>query len=237
VSATVKDNREVPEMPRRSYAGQSADDRRRQRRARLLDTALDVLAGNDWRTITVDKLCAVAGLNKRYFYESFENLDAVAAAAVDDIAADVRAATLAALTESASEPLERQALAAARAVVTTLLADPRRARVLLGGVATSPALHQHRATVIRGLTGVLVFHARSVHDVALEKDPLAQVGPAFIIGGTADAILEYINGRVRVSVDDLARSLATLWVVTGNGAAEVARTRVNDTDVINPQCG
>lgn len=212
-------------MPRRSYAGQSADDRRRQRRARLLDTALDVLAGNDWRTVTVDKLCAAAGLNKRYFYESFDTLDAVAAAAVDEIAADVRTVTLSALAQTATLPLEQQALAAARAVVTTLTADPRRAQVLLGGVATSPALHQHRATVMRGLTGVLVSHARSVHDVALEKDPLAQVGPAFMIGGTADAILAYVNGRVRVSVDDLAQSLATLWVVTGNGAAEVARTR------------
>lgn len=215
----------MPETPRRNYAGQSAADRRRQRRARLLDTALDVLAADDWRTVTVDKLCAAAGLNKRYFYESFDTLDAVAAAAVDEIAADVRAATLAALTDSASEALEQQALSTARAVVATLLADARRARVLLGGVATSPALHQHRATVIRGLTGVLVAHARSVHDVALEKDPLAQVGPAFMIGGTADAILEYLNGRVRVSVDELAQSLATLWVVTGNGAAEVARTR------------
>lgn len=212
-------------MPRRSYAGQSADDRRRQRRARLLDTALDVLAGNEWRTVTVDKLSAAAGLNKRYFYESFANLDAVAAAAVDDIAAEVRAATLAALGESASDPLEQQAVATARAVVKTLVEDPRRAQVLLGGVATSPALHQHRAMVIRGLTGVLVSHARGVHGVALEKDPLALVGPAFIIGGTADAILEYINGRVRVSIDDLAQSLATLWVVTGNGAVEVARTR------------
>lgn len=196
-----------------------------------------MLGGNEWRTVTVDKLCAAAGLNKRYFYESFDNLDAVAAAAVDDIAANVRTATLAALAANASEPLEQQALATARAVVTTLLEDPRRAQVLLGGVATSPALHQHRATVIRRLTGVLVSHARSVHGVALEKDPLAQVGPAFMIGGTADAILQYINGRVRVSVEELAQSLATLWVVTGNGAVEVARTRLNDTGVIHPQCG
>ncbi|WP_199254417.1 TetR/AcrR family transcriptional regulator [Mycolicibacterium mengxianglii] len=215
----------MPETPRRSYAGQSAEERRRQRRARLLDTALDVLAANEWRTATVDKLCATAGLNKRYFYESFDNLDAVAAAAVDDVAADLRAATLAALAASADEPVERQALATAGAVVTTLLRDVRRAQVLLGGVVTSPALHQHRATVIRGLTSVLVAHARSVHGVALEKDPLAQVGPAFIVGGTADAILEYINGRVRVTADELAQGLATLWVIAGNGAAEVARTR------------
>lgn len=78
---------------------------------------------------------------------------------------------------------------------------------------------------MRGLTAVLVGHARMVHGVELETDPLAQVAPAFIVGGTADAILAYVDGRARVSLADLVDSLTTLWLVTGNGTADVARTR------------
>ena len=215
----------VPGTPQRSYGGQSADARRSQRRARLLDAAMDAMAGNGWRTITVDKLCAAAGLNKRYFYESFADLDEVATSAVDDIAAGVREATLAAVAAAITDPLERQAYVAVDAVVRTLIEDPRRATVLLGSVSSSAAVQQHRDSVLAGLTAILVGHARTVHDVELEDDPLARVAPAFIIGGTADAILAFVNGTTDVAVEELIASLSTLWLITGNGAAEVARDR------------
>lgn len=220
------DDDEVPEATTRSYGGQSAETRRKERRDRLIDAALTAAAGNAWRTMTVDKLCAAAGLNKRYFYESFTDLDAVAAAAVDDIAAQVSTTTLAAMSSVLDESLERQAAVAVDALVRTLVRDPRRARVLLGGVAISPALHQHREAVMRGLTEVLIGHARIVHGVELEKDPLAEIAPAFVVGGTADAILAFVEGRARVSVEQLVDGLVTLWLITGNGAADVARSRV-----------
>ncbi|MBO0680910.1 TetR/AcrR family transcriptional regulator [Mycolicibacterium sp. S2-37] len=218
----------MAEKPRRSYGGLSADARRQQRRARLLEAATDAIAGGEWRTTTVDKLCSGAGLNKRYFYENFADLDEVATATVDDIADRVRADTTAALVRTAGEPLDVQAWAAVEALVHALVGDPRRGRILLGGVASSSALHQHRSAVMNSLTAVLVAHARSVHDVELEKDPLAAIAPAFIVGGTADAILAYLDGRADISVEALVTGLATLWLITGNGAAEVARQRLAD---------
>lgn len=190
---------------------------------------MDVMARNEWRGATVEKLCTAANLNKRYFYESFTDLDALATAVVDDIAEAVRSATVAAADAAAAEPLEVQALASVSAAVRTLVDDPRRARVLLGGVAASPELDTHRAGVMHRLTSVLVDHGRSVHGVELEKDPLAKVAPAFIIGGTADAILEFVNGGVRLSLDEFIVQLATLWLITGNGAAEVARARLTSS--------
>ena len=85
----------------RTYGGRSAHERRLDRRARLIGAALEAMAGNDWRTVTVDKLCAAAGLNKRYFYENFTDLDSLAAAVVDDIADryDVRVLDLTVATQ------------------------------------------------------------------------------------------------------------------------------------------
>ncbi len=217
----------MTESDQRTYGGRSAQERRQDRRGRLVDAALDAMAGNQWRAVTVDKLCAAAGLNKRYFYENFTNLDDVAAAVVDDIADDVRNAALTAAAETATASLEQQAGAAVGAVVRAVVSDPRRARVIFGGVPSSAALQQYRSGVMRGLTRVLVSQARSVHGVALEKDPLAQIAPAFLVGGTADAILAFVDGRAEVSVDELIESLTTLWLLTGNGAAEVARKRLD----------
>ncbi|RAV00110.1 TetR/AcrR family transcriptional regulator [Mycolicibacter senuensis] len=218
------DDHRVPDASR-TYAGQPADVRRRDRRARLTEAALHVLANGDWRGITVEKLCTAAGLNKRYFYESFSDLDAVATAVVDDIAQQLRAVALQATAANATQPLAVQALATVDALVNTLAEDPRRATVLLGAVALSPALQRHRDDIMVGLTGMLVEHARTVHDVELESDPLAQVAPAFIIGGTADAILSFIQGRAEVTKEELVQSIATLWLITGNGAVQVAQAR------------
>ena len=226
-AAAECDDRVMPEASQRSYGGQTAESRRRVRRERLIEAALDVMAADEWRTITVDKLCGAAGLNKRYFYESFTDLDTVAAAVVDEIAQEVSTVTLAAMNDAGTAPLEQQATTAVGTLVRVLVDDPRRAQVLLGGVSTSPALHQHRETVMRGLTAVLIGYARGVHGVELEKDPLAEIAPAFIIGGTADAILAFVAGRANVTVDQLIDGLVTLWLITGNGAADVARGRLS----------
>jgi AcrR family transcriptional regulator len=186
---------------------------------------MDAMARNEWRSATVGGLCTAAGLNKRYFYESFPDLDALSAAVIDDVAENVRAATVHAADAATQEPLEAQAFAAVAAAVHALVDDPRRARILLGGVSASPESHAHRATVMSGLTEVLIDNGRSVHGVELESDPLARVAPAFIVGGTADAVLAFVDGRVDLPVDEFIAQLATLWLITGNGAAHVARAR------------
>ena len=97
---------------------------------------------------------------------------------------------------------------------------------LLGGVAATPAVNAHRTAVMNGLTQILVAQARLIHGVELESDPLAQVAPAFVVGGTAEAIMAFVNGTAAVTVDELISELTTLWLVVGDGAAAVARARV-----------
>ncbi len=117
----------------RAYGGQSADVRRRQRRERLLESAMDVMTRNEWRSVTVEKLCAAANLNKRYFYESFTDLDAVAAAVVDDIAGRRAQRHGGRGGRGRAEPLEIQAMASVSAAGAGHSSTIRvAARVLLG---------------------------------------------------------------------------------------------------------
>ena len=110
------------------------------------------------------------------------------------------------------------------AVVRTLVRDPRRARVL-GGVAATPSLRRHRKRMMGRLTAVLES-ARLVHGVELEPDPLAQITPAFVVGGTAEAVLAFLDGTAKLTLEELVAELTTLWLLTGNGAAQVARHRL-----------
>ncbi len=72
--------------PVRSYLGASAADRVAGRRRRLMDVAFELMASDGWSNVTIELLCRTAKLNKRYFYESFADLEQLVAAVVDELA-------------------------------------------------------------------------------------------------------------------------------------------------------
>ncbi len=70
----------------RHYAGQSAEARALARRDRLIEAAVGVYGAQGYRNATVKAVCEAAGLTERYFYESFDNSEALLVAAFDRVA-------------------------------------------------------------------------------------------------------------------------------------------------------
>ncbi|CAM2980888.1 TetR family transcriptional regulator [Williamsia muralis] len=211
----------------RNYGGASASARVEKRRSGLIDAALTEMAENRWRSATVASLCVQARLNKRYFYESFDDLDRLADAVIDSVAADVGGAAVAAYLATLDSPLEVQAKNTVSALVDVLGTDRRKALVLLGGVPTSAGQEDTRRAAIGGLTAILVDHARRIHDVELEQDSLAFTAPAFVIGGTAQTILSWVNGDLPVERDQLIDDIAAIWLSLGESASDMARSRLD----------
>ncbi|MEY4766557.1 MAG: hypothetical protein RI907_3230, partial [Pseudomonadota bacterium] len=60
--------------PRR-YGGVSADERRAQRRERLIEAGFEVFGREGYLQSTMRLVCANARLSERYFYENFESLE------------------------------------------------------------------------------------------------------------------------------------------------------------------
>lgn len=91
--------RDTPPAGRR-YRGASGDERRDERRQKLIDAAIEVFGTRGYHGSTVRSICVAAGLTERYFYESFANSEDLLAATFDfltdrlrrDLAAAVRAA-------------------------------------------------------------------------------------------------------------------------------------------------
>lgn len=217
----------MPTTSGHRYGGVPAEERARLRRERLVDAALDLIGEGAWRPVTVDALCARAGLNKRYFYESFSDLDAVARAVVDDVAGQVVTAALTAfLSQPEDAALEVRAHTTLGAVVRLLVEDPRKAHTLFGPLAGSHDTLEYRSKAVSGLTEILVEQARTIHDVALETDSLAAVTPAFLVGGTGESILAWLRDPGHSAVERLVDDLTTLWLLTGNGAAAAAAARL-----------
>ncbi|AUM12400.1 TetR/AcrR family transcriptional regulator [Ketobacter alkanivorans] len=61
----------------RTYGGLSEPERKLERRERFLEAGLEVFGRAGIRGATVRKLCKEAGLTERYFYESFEDSEAL----------------------------------------------------------------------------------------------------------------------------------------------------------------
>ena len=72
----------------RVYGGQTAEQRHTERRTQLIEAALRIWAKEGWTAVTMRRVCSVARLTDRYFYESFADREALLAAAWDSLRQD-----------------------------------------------------------------------------------------------------------------------------------------------------
>jgi AcrR family transcriptional regulator len=205
----------------RTYAGQTADERAAQRRDQLLAATFALVAEDGWRQLRIERICLRAGLNKRYFYESFEDLDAAIGALMSQLAEAAIAVTVAALDPSA--PPAEFVRAAVTALVGYATDDPRRARVLFGATPAGEAASRHRLEAIRRIAAAAAAQGHSYHAIA--DDPIIELSAALLVGGTSHALLEWLDRRIPVSREQLIDDLTSLWQVVSDGAAARAREK------------
>jgi len=211
----------------RPYQGASAEERIRTRRRQLLDTAFALMCDCGWRQISIDTLCREAKLNKRYFYESFPDLDALAGALVDDLATQLITLAMQTAAQSlaagtATDVLAKQVLGA---VIGFLIDEPQRARVLFTEVANSPQAVAHRQRAVQAFAQTLSAYGHLHHDVRGASDPIAPLTASLLIGGTIDALLNWLDGKIPMSREQFIDDVAAMWVIAGDGAAARARAR------------
>src|SRR5437763_275296 len=177
----------------RRYAGASAAERRDERRARLLEAGLDALGTDGYAGTTVRGVCARARLTPRYFYESFDGLDALLVAVFDAMAAEAASVVLAAVAAAPDEARER-AQAAIGAFVRFVTDDPRRARVLFVEGRDSEPLLRRRAVSMRGFADLVAREASEFYGVARAGEPLVDLTATLLVGGTAQLLVTWLDG-------------------------------------------
>lgn len=115
--------------PRRVYGGQSHDVRTAERRRAFLDAGIQVFGMQGYRAATVRMICAEAGLTDRYFYESFDDSEALLRAVYVELSNRLKAAAMDAVAQ-AGPSLEARADAGLEAFLQ-FMRDPRVARIML----------------------------------------------------------------------------------------------------------
>ncbi|HEY2720045.1 MAG TPA: TetR/AcrR family transcriptional regulator [Solirubrobacteraceae bacterium] len=208
----------------RIYAGRSAQERKDARRRALLDAGLELIGTQGWTQTSVRGVYQLAGVSPRFFYESFESLDALAVAVYDEIVSEATANVIAAVS-SAGADRHDQAEAAIRAVVDGLREDPRKARVVFVEALGSEALARRRRQTLRELAGVIEALGAASYDV-LPPDPLTKVTSALLAGGIFELLVAYTDGSIEVSEQQLIGDAAALVVGLGDAAAAIGVARM-----------
>ena len=128
---------------RTRWAGIPTEDRRSERRVLLIEAAYDLLGTEGWAGTTVRAVCQKARLNPRYFYESFEDLDALVVAVYDRLVAELRDEVTTAVAKAGAEEGAR-VRATVESTVRFVDEDRRRGRVLYGEALGNEALNRRR---------------------------------------------------------------------------------------------
>ncbi|RAV17057.1 TetR/AcrR family transcriptional regulator [Mycolicibacterium sp. GF69] len=180
------------------WAGVPLTDRRAERRAQLIDAAFRLFGEGGETAVSVRSVCRAGGLNTRYFYESFADVDDLLGAVYDQVSAQLAEAVEAAMSR-AGNSLRARTRAGIAAVLGFSSEDPRRGRVLFTDARSNPVLAARRAATQDLLReGVLTEGSR----LQPEADSVAaQVGAAMYTGAMAELAQQWLSGRLGTDLD------------------------------------
>lgn len=183
--------------PTRSWKGVSADERRAQRRRQLVDAGLEVIGTEGWASTTVRAVCREAGLTERYFYQAFDDRDALLVAVYDRVVADGVAVVLQAL-ESSPRSFAATVRTVIAAGVDFVLDDPRRGRLLAVEASGDPQLQRRRQRAMRQQAALIArlgterFGGQTPDAADAQLNALAAVGALVEVGSA------YLDGGLRI---------------------------------------
>ncbi len=212
----------------RSYAGISGEDRRADRRQRLIESAHNLLADGGPAAITVTKVCKDAGLTPRYFYEHFGNREALIEAIVDLESDLMISVTLDAILSTDGDPKVR-AEAGMRALLAALTADPRATRIARDKTHDEVVLRMRPALAAR-LTAALAEHAAIIWPDTVTHPQRVLLASSLAIGGALQLIDTWLQNETDLSRDDVARIAAEFAVSTGRAVLASGLPPANSDD-------
>jgi AcrR family transcriptional regulator len=188
------------------YRGVSAERRRAERRARLMEATLEVWADPERRT-TMTAVCGEAGLSERYFYESFADLDEALRAVLDATAEEIERTSTAASEAAGEDPVARTT-AMVEAFVGLIARDPRKGRVAIVEAGAMPQLRQRRTELMRHFAHRAATEAREIFGPSARTETEDEVAGLLFVGGMAELVTAWLDGAVTMAPDDLVRAAA-----------------------------
>ena len=188
----------------RPYRGVSATDRRDQRRQRLIDAGLQLFGTRGIAAVGIVDICAEAGLTKRYFYESFASIDALADAVFEHVTGNLVAAVAPAIEAGAG----RDPRPALTVYTRALLSDPRVVRLLAVESQTGPLRKYRDGFPTRA---VELWFAFASHDDALPPPQDMRLKAYGFVGAAQQIGMAWLDGHLPLTIDEVIDQLVDMF--------------------------
>jgi AcrR family transcriptional regulator len=196
----------------RRHRGLLPQERRADRRRRLMEAGLELFSGLGYHGTTIERICAQAGVTARHFYEEFPSREALLVAVYDEGAERAMDAVVKALAPSAEGPRRRTRESIA-AFVHTVLDDPRVGRILtIEVVGVSPELERRRRLVMRSFARLVEVEVNRVAAEGHIAERDYRLAALALVGATNELVIDWILSNERPPIDDLVNEIAWIYL-------------------------
>ncbi|MFZ2526971.1 MAG: TetR/AcrR family transcriptional regulator [Rhodococcus sp. (in: high G+C Gram-positive bacteria)] len=192
----------------RRYGGRAGEERQADRRAQFIEAGLDLLGAPDGEpTLSVRGVCKQSGLASRYFYESFDDRDALTGAVYDHVVQQIAQSTLAAV---AAAPRDERSIvhAAVANIVREIAEDPRMGRMLFSVSQADPQLARRRLESARMFAGLVTMQAADFYQA--ESSSRLDLAAHFVVGGLAQALTSWLDATVVLTESEVVDACTEL---------------------------
>jgi AcrR family transcriptional regulator len=203
----------MSETSARRYSGRSVEEWKAARRERLLEAALELFGTDGYTATSVERLCTQAKVSTRHFYHEFQNKEAVLLALHAQVIEVAVRNTGEALALTGGAPVRDRINAAVDALLRTVMADLRRARIsFVEVVGASPAVEEQRIAFRElVIASIAQVGASAVARGEIPKRDFRFLGLAFI-GAVNSVIYDWMLARPRPPADQVRSALKDLAV-------------------------
>jgi AcrR family transcriptional regulator len=214
----------MTEPVRRKWRGIEPDARTAERRERLLETAIDLLSTEGLSGTTVRAVCAHAGLHSRYFYESFEDIDALLVAVFERLSAEFLAEVTAASDAAPDDPRARlQAAVEKSADIVTR--QTHLVRILTVEAIGNEKLNRRRIQMLHDIASMIEQDAYRVYGSPRQGEQIGALSARFLAAGFAELLVAWVQGEVEGDVRELAADATELMLAVSDAARRLAQSR------------
>ncbi|MCW4354160.1 TetR/AcrR family transcriptional regulator [Hoyosella sp. YIM 151337] len=209
------------DTPGGKYGGETAAQRKAQRRARLISAALDIVADGGAARLTVRGVCSTARLNDRYFYENFRDCDELLIRALEqEMSAGVE--QLVTAVGAAAPELRAKVRAAVEAAFRFVSDDERRAKLLIAA-QTSEALRPRRDELIRSLAQIMSSESLVLLDEHRLPHADAELAALALVSGGLEIATMWLRGDLPASEKHLVDFIVALILTTAEMSTALER--------------
>ena len=199
--------------PNGLYAGRSAADRRAERRARLLESGLEMFGTVGYAMSPVGAICKSANLSNRQYYEEFADREALLIAVYDDINTKALEAVTAALAELESPTFADRVRTSLEAYISYTASDLRRAHIAyVQIVGVSPAIETVRLGWRRRWVDLISDIVRAAIERGEVRDQDYSLAASAFVGAVNGVLQDWCATEDRAPLSEVISELSRIAI-------------------------